>query len=94
MIEDACEAIGAEVNNKKVGTFGDVGVFAFYPNKQVTTGEGGMLITNDHQVYSLCKNLRNQGRSEKGRWLAHERLDTITELAISTVHWAFRSLPE
>ncbi len=45
LIEDACEAIGSEVGGKKAGTLGDVGAFAFYPNKQITTGEGGMLVT-------------------------------------------------
>ena len=50
MIEDACEAIGAEYKGRKVGTFGDAGVFAFYPNKQITTGEGGMVVTSDAEV--------------------------------------------
>lgn len=59
---------------KKVGTFGDCGVFAFYPNKQITTGEGGMIATDDENIYKLCKSMRNQGRSENGGWLQHERL--------------------
>ncbi|MDA8091329.1 MAG: DegT/DnrJ/EryC1/StrS family aminotransferase [Nitrospiraceae bacterium] len=74
IIEDACEAIGAEYKGKKVGTFGDATVFAFYPNKQITTGEGGMIITDNEQLSRLCKSLRNQGRSEDGSWLAHKRL--------------------
>jgi len=74
VIEDACEAIGAEYEGRKVGTFGKVGVFAFYPNKQITTGEGGMVVTNSRRVAGLCKSLRNQGRNENGGWLAHERL--------------------
>jgi len=74
VIEDACEAIGAEYLEKKVGTFGDIGVFAFYPNKQMTTGEGGMIVTNNEKIASLCKSLRNQGRAESGEWLLHERL--------------------
>lgn len=78
VIEDACEAAGAEFLTekiwKKVGTFGDCGVFAFYPNKQMTTGEGGMIVTDDEKIYKLCRSMRNQGRSEDGAWLQHERL--------------------
>jgi perosamine synthetase len=59
---------------KKVGTFGDCGVFAFYPNKQITTGEGGIIVTDDENIYKLCKSMRNQGRSENGGWLQHKRL--------------------
>lgn len=59
---------------KKVGTFGECGIFAFYPNKQITTGEGGMIVTNDKNIDNLCKSMRNQGRSDNGEWLQHERL--------------------
>jgi len=59
---------------KKVGTFGKCGVFAFYPNKQITTGEGGMIVTYDENIYKLCRSMRNQGRGEDGAWLQHERL--------------------
>jgi len=74
VIEDACEAIGAEVKGKKSGSFGDCGVFAFYPNKQMTTGEGGMLVTNDDKIAGLARSMRNQGRDEGMKWLAHDRL--------------------
>jgi len=74
VIEDACEAIGAEINGKKSGSFGDCAVFAFYPNKQMTTGEGGMLVTNDDKIASLARSMRNQGRDEGMKWLAHDRL--------------------
>jgi len=74
VIEDACEAVGAEYNSRKVGTFGDASVFAFYPNKQMTTGEGGIIVTDDDDIATLCKSLRNQGRSEDERWLNHVRL--------------------
>lgn len=74
LIEDACEAIGAEVHGRRVGTFGNAAVFAFYPNKQMTTGEGGMVVTNDSRTAELCRSLRNQGRDSDGRWLKHVRL--------------------
>jgi len=74
IIEDACESICAEHHGKKAGTFGESAVFAFYPNKQMTTGEGGMLVTNNEKTYRLCNSLRNQGRSENMQWLDHERL--------------------
>jgi len=74
VIEDACEAIGAEVDGKKVGTFGNLGVFAFYPNKQMTTGEGGMIVTDDENLTNLLRSLRNQGRGHHGGWLAHDQL--------------------
>ena len=74
IIEDACESIGAEYKGKKVGTFGESAVFAFYPNKQMTTGEGGMIVTDDEKIDRLCRSLRNQGRAEDMQWLDHERL--------------------
>lgn len=74
VIEDACEAIGAKWKNQYVGTFGDAGVFAFYPNKQITTGEGGMIVTNDENIYEAALSLRNQGRAKEAKWLVHERI--------------------
>ena len=74
VIEDACEAIGTEYKGKKVGSFGDVGVLAFYPNKQITTAEGGMILTNNEKIARLCRSLRNQGRDEGNEWLSHSRL--------------------
>lgn len=71
ILEDACEAIGAEYRGRRVGTFGKAGVFAFYPNKQMTTGEGGMVVTDDAGIAERCKSLRNQGRDADGRWLKH-----------------------
>lgn len=72
IIEDACEAIGAKWNDQYVGLFGDIGVFAFYPNKQITTGEGGMLVTNKEEIYKLACSLRNQGRNIDSQWLEHQ----------------------
>lgn len=74
IIEDACESLGATYKNKKVGNFGNLSVFAFYPNKQITTGEGGMIVTNNKEDYLLLKSLINQGRSDEGQWLTHDRL--------------------
>jgi perosamine synthetase len=74
VIEDSCEALGSEINGKKVGNFSTMSNFAFYPNKQMTTGEGGMILTDDERLADICKSLRNQGRGKGGGWLAHERL--------------------
>jgi perosamine synthetase len=74
LIEDACEALGAEYKGCKAGTYGDAAVFAFYPNKQMTTGEGGMLVTDNAEWASLFRSLRNQGRDGSGAWLNHVRL--------------------
>ncbi len=71
VIEDACEAIGAEFEGRKVGPLGDAGIFAFYPNKQITTGEGGMVVTQDPKIAATVRSLRNQGRSIAGDWLEH-----------------------
>ena len=74
VIEDACEALGARWRGQRVGSLGDSGAFAFYPNKQMTTGEGGMFVTNDPEQDRVVKSLRNQGRGQSGAWLQHERL--------------------
>lgn len=74
IIEDACESLGATYKGKMAGTFGDVGTYAFYPNKQMTTGEGGIIVTDNKKINELCKSLRNQGRNNQGDWLVHERL--------------------
>jgi dTDP-4-amino-4,6-dideoxygalactose transaminase len=74
VIEDACEAIGAEYRGRKAGTLGDAAVFAFYPNKQMTTGEGGLIVTNRGEWDMLFRSLRNQGRDVFDAWLNHSRL--------------------
>jgi len=73
IIEDSAEALGSSQRGRMCGSFGDAGLFAFYPNKQITTGEGGMLTTNDHELAVLAKSLRNQGRDEGAGWLQHTR---------------------
>ena len=74
LIDDACEALGAEYRGAPVGSSGTSCVFAFYPNKQITTGEGGMVITHSEEEWHLIRSLRNQGRPEPGGWLEHVRL--------------------
>jgi perosamine synthetase len=75
VVEDSCEALGSALHAIKAGAFGTISVFGFYPNKQITTGEGGMILTDDDALADACVSLRNQGRSkERGGWLAHERL--------------------
>ncbi len=74
VIEDACEAIGAEYRGRRAGRLGDMSVFAFYPNKQMTTGEGGLIVTNDDAWADLFRSLRNQGRDVFDAWLNHTRL--------------------
>ena len=73
MIEDCCEALGGRLGGRATGSFGDCGVFAFYPNKQITTGEGGMIVTDDDRIADLCRSMRNQGRDTTA-WLSHARL--------------------
>lgn len=90
LIEDACEGLGGTSNGRPIGNFGRASVFGFYPNKQITTGEGGMIVTDDDRVAELCRSMRNQGRGvetgesggsaestnalRNGTWLVHERL--------------------
>lgn len=89
LVEDCCEGLGGVWRGRPVGSFGRVGVFGFYPNKQITTGEGGMIVTDDDRLASVCRSLRNQGRADEspgvtggsgatggstGAWLRHERL--------------------
>jgi len=71
VIEDAAEALGARYKGKRLGSLGHPTVFAFYPNKQMTTAEGGALVTNDPRQYKLIKGLLNQGRGPNMNWLKH-----------------------
>jgi len=74
LIEDSAEALGSEYKGKMAGSLGEVGVFAFYPNKQITTGEGGIIVTDNEELARLARSMRNQGRGESEEWLDHERL--------------------
>ncbi|MGH3056840.1 MAG: DegT/DnrJ/EryC1/StrS family aminotransferase [Gaiellaceae bacterium] len=74
VVEDACEALGAEYRGRTVGSSGRPAVFACYPNKQMTTGEGGAVAVSSEEEWALLKSLSNQGRSDSGEWLTHARL--------------------
>lgn len=85
LIEDSAEALGSSYKGRRAGSLGDVGVFGFYPNKQITTGEGGALVTDSEGVARLCVSLRNHGRESDGdEWIEHKRLGynyRLSELA-------------
>lgn len=74
LVQDACEAIGAERNGRRVGNQAKAAVFAFYPNKQMTTGEGGVVVTDDVEYAATLRSLSNQGRDDLGTWINHVRL--------------------
>jgi perosamine synthetase len=74
VIEDSCEALGATYKGRPAGTLGEYGIFAFYPNKQITTGEGGVIITSDDSAAQMMRALRNQGRAPGDTWLSHTYL--------------------
>lgn len=97
VIEDACEAIGAMYHGRQVGCFGDAAVFAFYPNKQITTGEGGLVVTGDPELAREIRAMRNHGRYESDEWHQHSILGYNYRL--SEIHCALgcaqmRRLPE
>jgi perosamine synthetase len=74
LIDDSCEALGAEYKGRPIGSHGPSGAFGFYPNKQITTGEGGIVTTHDEEEWELLKSVRNHGRSYDSRWFHHVRL--------------------
>jgi perosamine synthetase len=74
LVEDACEALGSSMNGRPLGSYGAASTFAFYPNKQITTGEGGVVITDDEGLAKSVRSMRNQGRDEDGTWLRHVQL--------------------
>jgi len=75
LIEDSAEALGSEYKGKKCGSFGEAAIFSFYPNKQITMGEGGVVLTNNKRIVDLCRSMANQGRKIKnGKWLENERI--------------------
>jgi len=75
LVEDSAESLGSEYRGKKCGSFGEAAIFSFYPNKQITTGEGGVILTDNKKIASTCRSMANQGRRKKnGKWLEHIRL--------------------
>lgn len=74
VLEDCCEGLGSTYRGVPLGRLGDAGAFGFYPNKQITTGEGGMVVTDSDEIADLCRSMRNQGRDPNSGWLAHARL--------------------
>lgn len=74
LIEDSCEALGSRLRDRPLGSFGSISVFAFYPNKQITTGEGGAVVTDDAALASRMRRMANQGRDDEGTWLRHVEL--------------------
>jgi perosamine synthetase len=97
VIEDACEAVGAYADGVLAGRWGDASAFAFYGNKQMTTGEGGMLLTDRDDWARLARSLRNQGRTDDGSLLHHERLGynyRMSDLSAAVGLAQLRRLPE
>jgi perosamine synthetase len=74
LIEDSAESLGSTLGGRPCGSFGDAGIFGFYPNKQITTGEGGAVVTNDARIAELCRSMADQGRGTEEAWLHHVRL--------------------
>lgn len=97
LVEDSCEALGATYRGRPAGTLGEAGVFGFYPNKQITTGEGGMIVTDDDEIAFVAGSLRNQGRDPDAGWLQHARLGfnyRLTDIASAIGTVQMRRLDE
>jgi dTDP-4-amino-4,6-dideoxygalactose transaminase len=97
VIEDSCEALGAIYLDRPAGAWGHYGVYAFYPNKQITTGEGGVIVTNDDQAAELMLSLRNQGRAPNDTWLQHTYLGynyRLDEMSAAIGRVQMQRLPE
>lgn len=96
LIDDACEALGSAVGGHSIGHWGDAAAFGFYPNKQITTGEGGCITTDSDALAQTCRSLRNQGRADDGR-MRHDRLGynyRMSELAAALGCAQLERLPE
>jgi perosamine synthetase len=97
IIEDACETVGASYKDRFAGSLGDIGVMAFYPNKQMTTGEGGIVVSDHEEWIQQIRSLRNQGRKPGGQWLEHNRLGynyRLDEMSAAVGLAQARRLPE
>ena len=84
LIEDSAEALGADLGGRRCGSFGRAAIFGFYPNKQITTGEGGMVVTDDADLAGVCRSMANQGRDAGASWLQHIRLGFNYRMSEST----------
>ncbi len=87
LVEDACEGLGGRLGHDPIGSFGRAAVFAFYPNKQITTGEGGMIVTDDQRLADACRSMRNQGRAAGDRTAPGS---TGTTLDVERLGWNYR----
>ncbi len=97
VIEDAAHAPGAELNNMRAGSIGDVGCFSFYPTKVITTGEGGMLVTGRDDIDRIARSLQHRGRDldhRDERYILPGRNNRFTEIAASMGLSQLRCLPE
>ena len=97
VIEDACHGHGAEYKGKKLGSIGDAGCFSFQSSKNLTCGEGGMVITNDEKLYDMMNSLRNVGRVKGGQWYEHHYLGCnyrMTQLQVAILAVQIKNLAE
>ena len=97
VIEDACHGHGAEYKGKKLGSIGDAGCFSFQSSKNLTCGEGGMIITNDEKLFDMMNSLRNVGRVKGGEWYEHHNLGCnyrMTQLQIAILALQMKRLKE
>jgi len=97
VIEDACHGHGAEYKGRKLGSIGDAGCFSFQSSKNLTSGEGGMVITNNEKLYDLMNSLRNVGRVKGGQWYEHHNLGCnyrITQLQVVLLASLLKKLKE
>jgi dTDP-4-amino-4,6-dideoxygalactose transaminase len=97
VIEDACHGHGAEYQGRKLGSIGDAGCFSFQSSKNLTCGEGGMIVTNDEKLYDMMNSLRNVGRVKGGQWYEHHYLGCnyrITQLQVVLLSMQLKRLEE
>ncbi len=97
VIEDACQAWGAEWRGKRVGALGDAGAFSFQTSKNITAGEGGIVVTNRRDIFERCWSYRNVGRVPGGAWYQHEILGwnyRLTEFQAAILLPQLERLPE
>ena len=97
VIEDACHGHGGEYQGKKLGSIGDAGCFSFQSSKNLTSGEGGMVITSDERMFDLVNSLRNVGRVKGGQWYEHHNLGCnyrMTPIQAALLSRQLKRLPE